>query len=246
MPRCRPISTCQRPGALKGPLRSPFARTGRDLPLPRPLKGTILAAIPPGIWRMSAERSVSNGDPAMSATFRLSIGSHAAAIAVGAVAVATYLTVYSAGPQSLADYISAICAKSFGTASAAEAPYLAENVSAMTKMMIDIRRNPRLPSEPALDPVEEPHSVVRRLRLRTDANSTVVTKATPPIQSTIEMTRRVRAIVTRPSRPSTSKSQPTTIKFSFKTIDPPPLDPINIAPHCLIFIPPKQPRTTNT
>ena len=78
----------------------------------------------------------------MSATFRLSIGSHAAAIAVGAVAVATYLTVYSAGPQSLADYISAICAKSFGTASAAEAPYLAENVSAMTKMMIDMGIRP--------------------------------------------------------------------------------------------------------
>ncbi len=41
----------------------------------------------------------------MSANFRLSIGSHAAAIAAGAVAAATYLTVYSAGPQSLADYI---------------------------------------------------------------------------------------------------------------------------------------------
>jgi len=65
-----------------------------------------------------------------------------AAIAVGAVAAATYLTVYSAGPQSLADYISAICAKSFGTASAAEAPYLAENVSAMTKMMIDMGIRP--------------------------------------------------------------------------------------------------------
>jgi hypothetical protein len=90
----------------------------------------------------TTERSVSNGDPAMSANFRLSIGSHAAAIAVGAVAAATYLTVYSAGPQSLADYISAICAKSFGTASAAEAPYLAENVSAMTKMMIDMGIRP--------------------------------------------------------------------------------------------------------
>src|SRR6266404_10002399 len=86
--------------------------------------------------------SGSNGDAAMSANFRSSIGSHAAAIAVGAVAAATYLTVYSAGPQSLADYISAICAKSFGTASAAEAPYLAENVSAMTKMMIDMGIRP--------------------------------------------------------------------------------------------------------
>jgi len=78
----------------------------------------------------------------MSARFRLSIGLHAAAIAVGAVAAATYLTVYSASPQSLADYISAICAKSFGTAPAAEAPYLAENVRAMTKMMIDMGIRP--------------------------------------------------------------------------------------------------------
>jgi hypothetical protein len=78
----------------------------------------------------------------VSSIFRLSVGSHLAAIAVGAVAVAGYLTVYSNSPQSLADYISAICAKSFGTASVAEAPYLAENVSAMTKMMIDMGIRP--------------------------------------------------------------------------------------------------------
>ena len=78
----------------------------------------------------------------MSANFRLAIGSHVAAIAVGAIAAASYLTVYSASPQSLADYISAICTKSFGTVSAAEAPYLAENVSAMTKMMIDMGIRP--------------------------------------------------------------------------------------------------------
>jgi len=78
----------------------------------------------------------------MPSTVRSSIGSHAAAIAVGAVAAAAYLTVYSASPQSLADYITAICAKSFRSASAAEAPYLAENVSAMTKMMIDMGIRP--------------------------------------------------------------------------------------------------------
>jgi hypothetical protein len=43
--------------------------------------------------------------------------------------------VSSNSPQSLADYISAICTKSFGSAPAAEAPYLAET---MTKMMIDM------------------------------------------------------------------------------------------------------------
>ena len=78
----------------------------------------------------------------MSSTFRLSVGSHLAAIAVGAVAAAAYLTVYLENPQTLADYISAICAKSFRSASATEAPYLAENVSAMTKMMIDMGIRP--------------------------------------------------------------------------------------------------------
>jgi DUF305 family protein family protein len=78
----------------------------------------------------------------MSSIVRLSVGSHLAAIAVGAFAATAYLTVYSASPQSLADYISAICAKSFRSASAAEAPYLAENVSAMTKMMIDMGIKP--------------------------------------------------------------------------------------------------------
>ncbi len=78
----------------------------------------------------------------MSPTFRLSVGSHLAAIAVGAVAAAAYLTLYSNSPQSLADYIPAICAKSFGSARAAEAPYLADNVSAMTKMMINMGIRP--------------------------------------------------------------------------------------------------------
>jgi uncharacterized protein (DUF305 family) len=78
----------------------------------------------------------------MSASFRSSIASHVAATALGAVAATAYLTVYSASPQSIADYISAICAKSFGSAPAAEAPYLAENVSAMTKMMIDMGIRP--------------------------------------------------------------------------------------------------------
>jgi|SRR5271166_1254779 len=78
----------------------------------------------------------------MSANFRSSIASHVAATAVGAVAATAYLTVYSTSPQSIADYILAICAKSFGSAPAAEAPYLAENVGAMTKMMIDMGIRP--------------------------------------------------------------------------------------------------------
>ena len=44
-------------GARKDSLRSPFARTGYDLPLPKPLRGAILASKPPGIWRMSVNES---------------------------------------------------------------------------------------------------------------------------------------------------------------------------------------------
>ncbi len=40
--------------------------------------------------------------------------------------------------QSLADYISAICAAHFRDASHAEMPFLTENVTAMSKMMVDM------------------------------------------------------------------------------------------------------------
>jgi Domain of unknown function (DUF305) len=82
------------------------------------------------------------GEVGVSSALRPSIVSHVAAIAVGAAAATAYLTVYSGSRQALADYISAICAKSFDSAPAAEAPYLAENVGAMTKMMIDMGIRP--------------------------------------------------------------------------------------------------------
>jgi hypothetical protein len=78
----------------------------------------------------------------VSSTHRLLICSHIAAVALGVVAAAAFLSAYSARPQSLAEFISAICAKPFRSASAAEAPYLAENVSAMTRMMIDMGISP--------------------------------------------------------------------------------------------------------
>ena len=74
--------------------------------------------------------------------FRLSVGSHLAAVALGALAATAYLSFNSASPQYLADYISTICAKAFGSTPAKEAPYLAENISAMTKMMIDMGIRP--------------------------------------------------------------------------------------------------------
>jgi Domain of unknown function (DUF305) len=83
----------------------------------------------------------------MSMTLRSSVGSHAAAIAFGAISAAILSAPilpsgHLAKPQSLADYMVAICAKTFHPASAVEASYLADNVSAMTKMMIDMGIQP--------------------------------------------------------------------------------------------------------
>ena len=44
--------------------------------------------------------------------------------------------------QSVADYIASICAQHFRSASREEAPFLAENVSAMSKMMVDMGITP--------------------------------------------------------------------------------------------------------
>jgi hypothetical protein len=52
------------------------------------------------------------------------------------------LAACSGEPRSLASYIAAICSTPFRSAPAAEAPYLAENVAAMTKMMIDMGIRP--------------------------------------------------------------------------------------------------------
>jgi hypothetical protein len=93
-------------------------------------------------WTLRLTVFRSNGGTAMSKYYRRSIASHVTAIAIGAIAAATFLSAYSARPKSLADFISAICARPFRSATAAEGPYLAENVSAMTKMMIDMGIRP--------------------------------------------------------------------------------------------------------
>jgi len=78
----------------------------------------------------------------MPSTFRSSICSHAAAIVLGAIAAAALPSAYPEMPQSLAAYVSAICGNSFGSGSAGEARYLADSVSAMTKMMIEMGITP--------------------------------------------------------------------------------------------------------
>src|SRR5271156_2344547 len=59
----------------------------------------------------------------------------------GLAALAT-LAACSEKSQSLADYIAAICAVHFRDASRAETPFLTDNVSAMSKMMVDMGITP--------------------------------------------------------------------------------------------------------
>jgi len=69
-------------------------------------------------------------------------GSRAMAFAVTIIAVAASLAACSRQSQSLADYIGAVCAAHFRDASRAEMPFLTDNVSAMSKMMVDMGINP--------------------------------------------------------------------------------------------------------
>src|SRR5277367_3538906 len=55
---------------------------------------------------------------------------------------ATAFAFSSRAPHSLADYVSAICSQRFQSASQAEGSYIAENVSAMTKMMFGMGIRP--------------------------------------------------------------------------------------------------------
>jgi len=55
-----------------------------------------------------------------------------------AIAMLALLTACSQQKQSLADYISAICASRFSGASSEETPFLEENISAMSKMMVEM------------------------------------------------------------------------------------------------------------
>jgi Domain of unknown function (DUF305) len=55
---------------------------------------------------------------------------------------ATAFALSRQAPNSLADYVSAICTQRFQSASRVEASYLAENISAMRKMMFDMGIRP--------------------------------------------------------------------------------------------------------
>jgi hypothetical protein len=74
----------------------------------------------------------------MSSAFRSLIASKRAVIVATFLAAPTLLASCSESSQSLADYIAAICGAHFRDASHEEAPFLADNVGAMSKMMVDM------------------------------------------------------------------------------------------------------------
>jgi len=78
--------------------------------------------------------------PGADAAPRRSLTGFRTGMVAGLLLAAASLVACSARPQSLADYIAAICA--FRSAPAAEEAYLGENVAAMTKMMIDMGIRP--------------------------------------------------------------------------------------------------------
>jgi uncharacterized protein (DUF305 family) len=78
----------------------------------------------------------------MSPAFRSFDGAKMAAIAGAFLAAVTLLVACSEKSQSLADYITAICAAHFRGASRAEMPFLTDNVTAMSKMMVDMGITP--------------------------------------------------------------------------------------------------------
>jgi hypothetical protein len=60
----------------------------------------------------------------------------------GLAGLGTGLTASSGKVPSLGDYIGAICATAFRSSPSAEQPFLSENVTAMTKMMVDMAIKP--------------------------------------------------------------------------------------------------------
>ena len=63
-------------------------------------------------------------------------------VIIAAVSAVVVVSVRSGKTQSLAAYIAAICAAPFRSSSPEEAAYLSENVTAMTKMMVDMGIRP--------------------------------------------------------------------------------------------------------
>ncbi len=78
----------------------------------------------------------------MSPAFRPLFSMRSAVFTTTLVVAAALLAACSEKSQSLAEYIAAICAAHFRDASSAERPFLTDNVTAMSKMMVDMGITP--------------------------------------------------------------------------------------------------------
>lgn len=65
-----------------------------------------------------------------------------AAFVAGMVVAATPYAGSNSTAPSLAEYVKAICSAAFRSAPPEEAPFLSENIEAMTRMLVDMQVNP--------------------------------------------------------------------------------------------------------
>jgi Domain of unknown function (DUF305) len=124
---------------------------------------------------------------------------------LAAFLVAGSLAAYSGEPRSLASYIAAICSAPFRSAPAAEAPYLAENVATMTKMMIDMGIRPSGDVDADFVAMMVPHHQgaieMARSELRYGHNEQLKRIAQEIIVTQLQEIAAMRLVIGRPSPP---------------------------------------------
>jgi Domain of unknown function (DUF305) len=140
------------------------------------------------------------------------------------------LAACSDAPKSLADYIAALCATPFRSASPDEAPFLAENVSAMTKMMIDMGIRPSGDVDKDFVAMMTPHHQgaidMAMAELRYGHNERLKRMAQEIVITQQQEIAAMRLAVDRPSRPSVpsleqlSSAQPGSKSVPYRPTDP--------------------------
>jgi hypothetical protein len=141
----------------------------------------------------------------------------ALALIVSVVAAAS-LAACSTKSQSLADYIAAICAAPLRSASAEEAPYLAENVNAMTKMMIDMGIRPSGDVDRDFVSMMAPHHQgaieMARAELRYGRNEPLRRMAQEIIVTQLQEIAAMRLALGQPPPPSVDQVPPAAMSDS--------------------------------
>jgi Domain of unknown function (DUF305) len=126
------------------------------------------------------------------------------ALTAALLAAAASLVACSGEPRSIASYIAAICSTPFRSAPAAEAPYLAENVAAMTKMMIDMGIRPSGDVDADFVAMMVPHHrgaiEMARAELRYGHNEQLRRMAQEIIVTQLQEIAAMRLVLDRPLR----------------------------------------------